>query len=218
MKVGITVRGDLRELMQTDLRAAEIAVTRAVAAAGLETQGAARAMTAPALGRGVANAWRLAVYPRNQPSLGAAALVGSRAPLIVDAFSRGATIRPRLGGETSLAIPLPAAGRGRGGKRITPAEFEARTGLRLRVVQRSSRVALLVARNARVNSRGVAAGNTSTRRGATFTRVAGRADVPVFILLKQVTLPKLLDLDTLARRADARFSAYLTAELDKVFR
>ncbi len=93
-----------------------------------------------------------------------------------------------------LAIPLPAAGKGFRGGKITPGEWERRRGLRLRFVYRRRGPSLLVADRARINKRGQAVASRSK---------TGRNQVsaPIFLLVPQVKLPKRLDLDRDAERA-----------------
>ncbi len=144
-------------------------------------------VVAAGLGERLAKTWRSEVFPRSGTSLGAAGLVWSKAAKIVGGFARGVTIRSSHG--LFLAIPTAAAGRyGDGRKRITPAGWERRTGLKLRFVYRRGGPSLLVADNARLTSRGRAARNERRRGGAVATRLAGRATVPIFILVPQVTL------------------------------
>jgi hypothetical protein len=86
-------------------------------------------------------------------------------------------------------------GRGRTGERITPVEWERRTGLRLRFVYRRSGPSLLVAES-RIDSRGRAkASRSKTGRGV--------ATAPIFLLVPQVRLPKRLDLARDAERVHA---------------
>ena len=81
--------------------------------------------------------------PKGTTSIGAAALVWSKAPAIVGAHDTGPLIRSKTG--FWLAIPTPAAGRGLRGGKITPGEWERRRGLRLRFVYRRRGPSLLVA-------------------------------------------------------------------------
>ncbi len=116
-------------------------------------------------------------------------MVWSKAPVIIGAHDTGPLIRSRNG--FWLAIPLPAAGKSLQGGRITPGEWERRSGLRLRFVYRRAGPSLLVAER-RLNTKGRAvASRSKTGRGAT--------TVPIFLLVPQVKLPKRLDL---ARDAD----------------
>ncbi|MFN3349064.1 DUF6441 family protein [Pseudorhodoplanes sp.] len=165
------------------------------------------------LGQRLANTWRGRTFPENGASIEAAAFVWSKAPNIVDAFDRGVTIRSNRG--FWLAIPTPAAGKmgltSTGArKRIMPGGWERRTGMRLRFVYRRGAPSLLVADNARLTKRGLARANTGrSRGGATYTRLAGRSTVVVFILVSQVTLRRRLDIDGIAQRWAARVGPLL---------
>jgi len=146
-------------------------------------------ITGAGLGRHLANSIRSQTYPRVGESLNAAALVWSKAPVIVGAHDTGPLIRSRSG--FRLAIPTEAAGRGLRGGKITPGEWERRRGLRLRFVYRRTGPSLLVAEG-RLNTKGQAVVSRSkTGRG--------KVTVPIFLLVPQVKLPKRLDL---ARDAD----------------
>ena len=117
--------------------------------------------------------------------------VWSNAPVIVGAHDTGPMIRSKEG--FWLAIPTPAAGKSTRGGRITPGEWERRTGLRLRFVFRRRGPSLLVAEG-RLNSKGRAvASRAKTGRGLT--------TVPIFLLVPQVKLRKRLDLARDAERA-----------------
>ncbi len=64
-------------------------------------------ITRAGLGTRLANTWRGEVYPRGQPSIGAAGYVWSKAPGIIRLYAEGAVIRSKEG--LFLAIPTPAA-------------------------------------------------------------------------------------------------------------
>ena len=89
-------------------------------------------ITGAGLGRRLANSIRNQNFPRSGESLDAAALVWSKAPVIVGVHDTGPLIRSKYG--FWLAFPLPAAGKSTRGGRITPGEWERRRGLRLRFV------------------------------------------------------------------------------------
>ena len=132
-----------------------------------------------------------ATYPKGGESLNAAALVWSNAPVIVGAHDTGPLIRSKNG--LWLAIPTPAAGKSTRGGRITPGEWERRTGLRLRFIYRRRGPSLLVAEG-RLNGKGRAvASRAKTGRGL--------ATVPILLLVPQVKLRKRLDLARDAERA-----------------
>ena len=155
-------------------------------------------VVAAGLGERLSRTWRGKTFPEIGESAEAAAYVWSRAPNILDAFDRGVVIRSTRG--LFLAIPTAAAGKnGRSAagsrEKITPEGWQRRTGLKLRFVYRRGRPSLLVADDARINTRGLAARNR---------RKTGQASVVVFILVPQVALPKRLDIESAAKRQAAR--------------
>jgi hypothetical protein len=127
------------------------------------------------------------VFPKAGVSLNAAAVVWSKAPVIIGAHDTGPLIRARNG--LWLAIPTPAAGKALGGRRITPAGWERKTGLWLRFVYRRTGPSLLV----------TPAGPRSSMT------------VPIFLLVPQVKLPKRLDLARDAERAHGEVPGLIVA-------
>jgi len=113
------LQGDLSKMMEQELTSARMAVTTGVreATQGLKSELRSQ-IEGSGLGSRLANTWRGEVYPKGRPSLGSAGLVYSRAPVVVAAHDQGALIRSKNG--FWLAIPLPAAGNGPRGKRMTP--------------------------------------------------------------------------------------------------
>jgi hypothetical protein len=195
MRLKIDIAPDIAALMQAEITAGEKAVSSAMREAGTGLKTAWRLqITGAGLGQRLANSIRLASYPRSGESLNAAALVWSKAPVIVGAHDTGPLIRSKNG--FWLAIPTPAAGKSLRGGRITPGEWERRTGLRLRFIYRRRGPSLLVAEG-RLNSKGRAVVSRSK---------TGRNQVtaPIFLLVPQVKLPKRLDL---ARDADRAFDS-----------
>jgi hypothetical protein len=193
MKLKLDISPDLASLMAAEIVAGERAVTTAVREAGAGLKLAWRGQIVGAgLGTRLANSIRAEVFPRAGVSLNAAAVVWSKAPVIVGAHDAGPLIRSKNG--FWLAIPTPAAGKALGGRRITPAAWERKTGLRLRLVYRRTGPSLLVADSVRLDAHGHAAVSRSkTGRG--------QATVPMFLLVPQVKLPKRLDLARDAERA-----------------
>lgn len=191
MKLSATVT-DLARLMDGEVKAGQKAVTSAMRDAGKDLQDEwRRQITSAGLGPRLARTIRSEVYPNGQNSLNAAAMVWSRAPVIVDAHDSGPLIRAQ--GGLWLAIPTEAAGKGRGGKRITPREWESKTGLKLRFIPRRTGPSLLIA-EARLNKHGRAVVSRSkTGRGLT--------SVPIFLMVRQVRLRKRIDLERPARAA-----------------
>lgn len=192
MKLKLQISPDIAALMKAEIRAGEKAVTAAMREAGVSLKSAWRGqITGAALGTRLGNSIRLATYPKGSASLNAAALVWSNAPVIIGAHDSGPLIRSKDG--FWLAIPTPAAGRNTKGGRVTPGEWERRTGLRLRFIYRRRGPSLLVAEG-RLNSKGRAvASRSKTGRGI--------ASVPIFLLVPQVKLRKRLDLTRDAERA-----------------
>ena len=195
MKLNISFTPDLVALMRAEVAAGQKAVSTTMTQAGTGLKSAWRAQIAGAgLGQRLANTIRSLNYPKGRNSLDAAALVWSNAPVIIGAHDTGPLIRSGSG--FWLAIPLPAAGKALGGKRITPGMWEQKTGLRLRFVYRSRGPSLLVADAVRLNTRGQAAVSKS-KTGK------GQVTAPIFLLVRQVKLPKRLDLARDAERAQA---------------
>ena len=74
----------------------------------------------------------------------------------------------------------------------------------LRFIYRRGGPSLLVADNARFTKSGRVRENVTRRRdGTSYSRLAGRTVVPIFLLVAQVKLPKRLDLVRDARAAEA---------------
>jgi hypothetical protein len=135
MKLKLDITPDLVAAMAAEVKAGEKAVTAAMREAGTGLKTAWRGqITGAGLGRRLANSIRSQTYPKAGESLNAAALVWSKAPVIVGAHDTGPLIRSKDG--FWLAIPTEAAGRGLRGGKITPGEWERRRGLRLRFVYR----------------------------------------------------------------------------------
>jgi len=190
--IRMDIVGDLGAMMAAEIAAGEKAVTKAVADAGTSLKSAWRGqITSAGLGARLSRTIRSELYPKGQPSLNAAALIWSKAPVIVGAHDTGPLIRSKDG--FWLAIPTAAAGKSARGGRITPGEWEGRRGLRLRFIYRRSGPSLLVAEG-RLNTRGLGvASRSKTGRGLT--------TVPIFLLVRQVKLRKRLDLDRAAKAA-----------------
>jgi hypothetical protein len=143
MRLKLDIDPDLVAMMASEVAAGERAVTAAMRTAGTGLKAAWRLqITGAGLGARLANSIRSEVFPKAGTSLNAAALVWSKAPVIVRAHDAGPLIRSKTG--FWLAIPTSAAGKALGGRRITPAAWERKTGLRLRFVYRRSGPSLLV--------------------------------------------------------------------------
>ncbi|MDR5654239.1 DUF6441 family protein [Ruixingdingia sedimenti] len=192
MKLKLDFDPDIAAMMAAEIAAGERAVSAAIREAGMGLKTAWRGqITGAGLGARLARSIRSESYPKGHASLNAAALVWSKAPVIVGAHDTGPLIRSKTG--FWLAIPTAAAGKSTRGGKITPGEWERRTGLRLRFVYRRAGPSLLVAEG-RLNTKGRAVASRS-RTGR------GLASVPIFLLVPQVRLRKRLDLARDAERA-----------------
>ena len=202
MKLKLNIDPDIIAMMQAEIVAGEKAVSAALREAGSSVKTAWRGQIAQAgLGQRLSRTIRSEAYPKGQPSLNAAALVWSNAPVIVGAHDRGPLIRSKSG--LWLAIPTAAAGKSARGGRITPGEWERRRGLSLRFIYRARGPSLLVAEG-RLNSRGL--GVASRAKSG-----RGRATMPIFLLVRQVKLAKRLDLAKAAEVAVGRITGAIVA-------
>jgi hypothetical protein len=202
VKLQLNITQDLVAMMAAEIKAGERAVSHAVNEAGNSVKSSWRAqITGAGLGQRLANTIRSEQFPKGRPSLSAAAVVWSKAPVIIGAHDTGPLIRSRNG--FWLAIPTEAAGKSARGGRITPGEWERRSGLRLRFVYRRSGPSLLVAEG-RLNSRGRAvASRSKTGRGL--------VTAPIFLMVPQVKLRKRLDLARDAARAQEAIPGAIVA-------
>jgi hypothetical protein len=117
MKFRIDITPDLLGLMRAEIAAGERAVTAAMRGAGSGLKQAWRGqVTGAGLGSRLANTIRSQAYPSTGTSLNAAALVWSKAPLIIGAHDT----------EVRLLAGDPDAGRRKGARR--PARHPAHLG------------------------------------------------------------------------------------------
>lgn len=235
-----SVTGNLRAAMDQQVRQVAGALRRAVATAGKQTQDELRAQARGAGfrdgGRALSNSWRLNVYPRpgvGPSSLRPAALVTSRMAEVVRIFETGAVIRAKGRGYLAIPTPVNRAGNKRtnDGKfpmRVTPQEMFRAGGfvrptsnpavklwclpLRTETTKRG-RIRLYAGRYAQVL--------TGNRKGAEAMRrqfAAERSFVPMFFLMRQVSLRKRLNVAQVEARAPGRFASAAQSELARVAR
>jgi hypothetical protein len=210
VKFTVDIDGDLDKLMRREVLAGERAVKAAMTTAALALKADWRAQVAGSgLGRRLANAVRSKVYPEAGSSLNAAAFVYAQpnkkptasAADLLDVFNRGAVISSSSG--FWLAIPLPAAGKAGRGARMTPAMWEQRTGRKLSFIYRKGKSGLLVdtgvKRAGNVMVRRRVRGGSKLGAPTTFTN----RTIPIFALVRQVKLPKRLNLFPAAERIAA---------------
>lgn len=194
------------DLMKRETRAFEKAAEAATASAGL--------------GR-LTKTWNSKTYPEGRDSLNAAGLIWSKAPLAMKAFTEGVVIKGKGGGW--LAIPTPEVARLRGEsrdggnrrQRITPGGFERATGMKLHFVYTGTRIAFLVASGVRHKN---AAKGFRARTAAETRRGRKEESFLAFWLIRQVTIRKRIDLQTLGRAAQARVQAGLPAAVQQAMR
>ena len=197
MRLDAAIHGKLHEFMAAEAEAAKAAVTNAVKEVGNNIKQELRAQAESAgLGKGVANAWRLQLFPKGKNSLNAAAYVKTKAPNIIYAFAYGVTIKSEKG--FYLAIPTAAAPkRGTDGKRINPSNFPEFALGKLRFVYRPTGFSLLVVDDvrARTGKHGgfAKASSSAVAKGRTATAV-------MFILVPQVSLRKRLDIEAVVNK------------------
>lgn len=185
MHLSLNIDPDIVALMREEIATGEHAVSTAIREASTRLKSAWRGqITGAGLGARLARSIRSEQYPKGKSSLNAAALVWSKAPVIIGAHDTGPLIQSRSG--LWLAIPTPAAGKSARSGRISPGEWERRTGLRLRFIYRRRGPSLLVAEG-RLNTKGRAvASRSKTGRGL--------LTAPIFLLVPQVRLEKRLNL------------------------
>lgn len=215
MKLDATLEGKLDAALARELVRGEAAVMRAVRRAGQGLKEELRGQVRGAgLGGRLANTWRAKTYPERGASLGAAALVWSKAPQVVRAFDEGVTIRSKNG--FWLAIPTEnAPKRGVGGGRISPSNFPEHRFGRLRFVYRPGKPGLLVAEGLRASFSRKTGEMRGFRRAGERARAAGRtASVVMFVLVPQVRLRKRLDAGTAGHRWLQRLESMIAAEWD----
>lgn len=211
MKLGAKLNIPVASLIESDLAAGKRGVKSAMTRATDQLKALLRDQVVSAgLGTRVANAWRGDTYPKGRDSLNAASYVWSKAPQIHSAFDEGALIS--RGGGLWLAIPtdnvprVSSGGRG-SGRPATPQQVEEQFNQDLKLVKDPNRpgLAYLV-----VNV--VQAKNRRGWRRATDKRLQqGRnvESVIMFYLVRQVRLPKRLDIDA----AVAQVLAVLPGEI-----
>lgn len=181
-------------------------------------------ITAARLGPRLARTVRSRVYPQGQDSVEAAAMIWTNAPDIIDSYARGATIRP-VNGAKYLWIPTGEVPRKRQGNALTPEEVEARFGRELVVVdpkhwRMKTSTTLTKHGVAFAGFSGLVPRKTTGRwrnatpnqmtKGHRSYRETTRQFVVMFTLVPSVKKDKRLDLEAIARAAEAAFPSALS--------
>lgn len=172
-------------------------------------------ITSYGLGTRLANTWQDKVYPLKRNSLTPGGYIWSNAPDIIDAFTRGATIAP-TGGRKFLWIPTRSVPRARGSGRATStrrmnpeqvqAEFNQEFVLRK---GKAGRWLAFIAQNRGETKRGAL---RKVRKGR-IGHGAKQELILMFTLVPSVRMPKLLDLNAVAGRWEARFESEFTKRM-----
>lgn len=234
LKMGFNLVGDIYKDLRTHQKNMQRGITFAARQSvnGLKNDWRAEIMAA-GLGQRLPKTIQSQLYPKNGTSINAAGIVWTKAPHIIAAYDQGIVLRAGTsskwrnkrrdaagGGEAGqrygrsygtrqglfLAIPtknVPRAGRG---TRATPSNWPERLG-RLRLIPLKNGNALLVADDLRKSY----ARKTGKYRGykrATkkMLREGTEEDgVIMFILVKQVRIPKRLDVEKLFNKWSADF-------------
>lgn len=202
MRPRVEVDSRLKSILQGTEREARVAVRAGVREATTDLKDAWRGQVKSAgMGNRLANTIRSQIYPR-QPSTSAAGLVWTRAPVIVEAHSRGALITTDRG--RFLAIPTSSVRRyrGSGSRKLTPAQWELLNNRRLHFVPQRNGTALLVDRGgdpirSQIRGRDGRVRNVRRRKLRTIGTV-------IFVLVRQARLRKRIELDRPAEMAARR--------------
>jgi len=194
--------GDVAEILTTSMREAT-----------LETKQAWRQQViAAGLGGRLANTIRSEVYPKARNALSPAGYLYTKAPKIIDAFSRGATIRPANGGRF-LWIPTKNVPRrsSRGAGRMSPREVELHFHAKFFFEKGEGRSFLAFMEATRSKNLRTWRQDTKGRRAQGRKAQA----VLMFTLVPTVHVLKKLDLQELADAGGASFARGATARLGR---
>lgn len=195
MRLEAALLGNLDEVMRDELATGARSVTVGTSRTVETVKNALRAETMAAFGSDrMAKTWRGEVWPKGKQSLGAAGVIFSKAPHIIEAFSKTTTIRSKSGFFLAIPSPEALAMRGSRGERPTPDVVERRMGIKLQFVYRAGTSSLLVA-NLRVKGGkrgGFAAPAANSRR---------TASVVMFFLVPFVRLRQVFDMERTEARA-----------------
>lgn len=224
MRIGASFPAQIKGLDDLGLSIAQVA-TGAMqdAVDGLKNELRGQVMEA-GMGQRLSRTWQGNVYPRvfGKVSMNPAGVVHSNAPLIIDAFSRGASIRP-VNGSKYLWIPTKNVPRRRragtyrsnisrrsgGGSAMSPEECELHfnTEFFVRPGRQGSLLAFMDL------TAGLNAKRGQMRRDTAGRRKQGRTAKPVlmFTLRKAVKQRRLFDIDGPAARWGAKVPALFEA-------
>lgn len=191
MRLGAALTGNLEKFMAEELERGARAVTVGTHKAVNDLKMRLRQQTLSAFGsQGLANSWRSHSFPKTGNSLGAAGVLVSKAPHIIDSFDQATVIRSKDG--FFLAIPSPDAPKGTKFQPITPSNFpEDRYG-RLQFVYRPGKVSLLVVNNVRRTAKGRVGRQMALTKSGGYKQ--GASSVVMFFLVPFSRMKKVFNL------------------------
>lgn len=219
LRLEAAIEGRLPEFMESRLALARGGMMKAAGLGGREVLGRLRAdVVSAGMGQRLANTWRAVVYPSGgRQSLSPTAYLFTRAPTIIAAYSRGATIAP-VNGSAYLWIPtenVPKGGEGFAGRYFSPGAVEERFG-EFTYIRSLTRPGVVYAT--------VAAVTAKTKRGwrkASARRVASGREIKrivMFVLVRQVRLRQRLNTDAIAAQAEAEWPEIVSRSLSEALR
>lgn len=218
MKLGIILNAaEAQSEMNKTLSNARSAIVDGVTEATTEAKEGLREMTRGAFkGNSLPNTWRSKLYGKD--SFNPAGLVWSKAPKLMQTFSKGTLIQSSDG--WYLAIPTENCPKTYGGKRVTPSNWPKEVYGPLTFVWRGNegKPSMLVALDA-PSAREVSYERSRLGRqirGGKSTRTKGKLDLSkavMFILEKQVRLDKRIDPEKVIQKAGNALPQRITARL-----
>ncbi len=122
----------------------------------------------------------------------------------------------RITGADALAIPLPAAGSQGRNRFITPKQWEARTGIKLRVVPRPGRPWLLVADEGTISPTKGTFRKFTGKRAANYEKRGfsrGQTTTPIFVLMPYVAFANRVSLQSTIDAAGVDLGREVTRRL-----
>lgn len=214
-EIKLAVRGRLMDFYKEELDAGARAATEGMRLTIEQGKEFARSQVIRAgLGERLAKTWRGETYPNRGKavSMKAAGILFNKAPDIVHGYANGGTIVP-INGKRYLAIPTSYAmklvptlvGNMRRTKKVTPQRLADHLGVKLVLRWNRHGTAWLEGQDLRL-SRSKKATRTGTAKRASDKMIAkGKAvRLPLFWLVRQVQLPKLLDLPAIEQHMEER--------------
>lgn len=201
------LKGDFQQAFNAKYEPVAIAATNAINVIRADFEREARQNIAQAgFSRRWQRGYRVRKLPKGRkPAIDVAAL-GRHSIFYANIFERGGVIH----GKPLLWLPLPTTPKKIGREKISPRVYAARIGP-LQYVSRPGKAPLLLAKKGGRGKTTLA----SLRRGA-----AGGASVsvPLFVGLKQVTIPSKFDISSVAERVAATLSEIYAREFAAVNR